>query len=147
MNGPSDHLSWEELACRDALRTPYPLDWRETRAVVLARLFETIRKTCGDVPIAVLSAYRTVAHNRAIGGAPKSQHVEGRALDLRPPIGWSVDRFYDVIRTVHTKGGIGKYQRAGFVHVDVRPGDRLVAWDGGAQRKEDRPTDDGPRAA
>ena len=136
MTGPSEHLTWAELACKDG--TGYPLEWRTTRAPDLARLFEAIRAICGDQPIQILSAYRTPAHNRKIGGAPLSQHVEGRALDLRPPEGWTVARFYDVVRTLHRTGGIGRYQVAGFVHVDVRPVDRLVAWNGGAQRKDDR---------
>lgn len=137
MSRPSTHLAWSELACKDAARTPYPAAWRETRARVLAREFERIRAAVG-APITVLSGYRTVAHNRAVGGAASSQHVQGRALDLRPPKGWSVDRFYAAIREIALREdsaiyGIGKY--AGFVHVDVRPAPahgRLTAWRGSA---------------
>ncbi len=134
-SGPSPHLSWKELACKDDARTPYPEQWMDTRAVVLAREFETIRAAVGR-PILILSAYRTEAHNRKIGGARDSQHVQGRALDLRAPTGWTLERFYGVIRGIAmTKDsklfGLGLY--GVFVHIDVRPKPehgRLIAWHG-----------------
>lgn len=124
--GPSKHLSWKELACKDG--TPYPEEWRGGRAKVLATLFEEIRYECNDKPIKVTSAFRTRDWNELIGGARKSQHKLGRALDLIPPRGMSVGEFYRIIKRVHDKGGIGKYK--GFVHVDIRDADRLVAWTG-----------------
>lgn len=125
MNGPSPHLSWPELACRDRLRTPYPLDWRGTRAVELAAAFEALRAAVG-LPLVVLSAYRTPAHNRAVGGARDSQHVQGRALDLRPPDGWDPIALAAVARDIPTIRGLGVYPR--FVHIDVRPSSFLVVW-------------------
>jgi hypothetical protein len=129
--GPSSHLSWDELACHDLSRTPYPFVWRQDRAVELADAFETIRAACGHVPLRVLSGYRTPEHNRRVGGARASQHVEGRALDLAPPKGWSVARFWGVIRGLTEEtwvNGLGRYPT--FVHVDVRKSPRLVVWDG-----------------
>ena len=133
MTGPSPHLAWSELACHDQAHTPYPDEYRGDRAVNLARLFEAIRAQCGHRPIRILSAYRSVAHNRKVGGARHSQHVQGRALDLRPPAGMSLDAFYricrDCVRRIQgAAGGIGRYQT--FVHVDVRPGVRMAAWNG-----------------
>lgn len=129
-NGPSRHLSWKELACKDG--TPYPKEFvRDGRVAQLADTFEHIRHLCGDKPIKVLSAYRTPTWNRKIGGAPKSQHLEGRALDLRPPQGLSVLQFYNLIRSNSKEFGIhgmGLYKT--FVHVDIRPTDRLAVWYG-----------------
>lgn len=133
--GPSAHLSWAELACRDAAKTPYPQQWRPTRAVTLAAEFEVIRGIVG-APIRIGSAYRTPAHNRAVGGARHSQHVEGRALDLYPPRGWTLERFLQVIREVAQQPtsalyGVGIYDS--FIHIDVRPRPshgQLVAWQG-----------------
>lgn len=133
MNGPSIHLSWAELACKDAARTPYPEEWRDDRAVVLAAEFEVVRHDCGDVPIEVLSAYRTPTHNRKVGGKPNSQHPEGRALDLKNPKHLTLDEFY---RIIHARAsmvesrifGLGLYPT--FVHMDVRPGPRFVVWRG-----------------
>jgi uncharacterized protein YcbK (DUF882 family) len=130
MSGPSKHLSWAELACKDG--TPYPQAWRATRAVELAALFEAIRAECDDRPIAVTSAYRTPAYNRRIGGARLSQHVEGRALDLKPPKGMGIAEFYRRIRALadrlDTLKGLGRYRT--FVHVDTRPASRLAVWSG-----------------
>lgn len=138
MSGPSAHLSWDELACKDG--TAYPAEWRLTRAVELAEVFEAIRAVCGHQSLTVLSAFRTPEHNRAIGGARHSQHVQGRALDLRPPTGWTVARFHARIRELQPSlpllRGIGRYVAAGFVHVDTRPSDRLVAWNGGDAQKD-----------
>lgn len=130
---PSAHLSWSELACKDG--TPYPAQW-EARALVLAAEFEAIRAIVGQ-PIVIGSAYRTPAYNAAIPGAAKrSQHMEGRALDLYPPKGWTIDRFYDAIHAWAIQDeskifGIGRY--ATFVHIDIRPkpaSGRLQAWRG-----------------
>lgn len=129
--GPSRNLSWDELACHDALRTCYPIDWRETRAVVLAAVFEAIRSACGDVPITIKSAYRTPAHNKAVGGAPKSQHMEGRALDLATPAGFTNielhRRIHQVALNVADLKGIGLYDWG--CHIDIRPSDSIVGWD------------------
>jgi len=131
MTGPSSHLSWTELACKDG--TPYPEHWRASRAIPLAHEFERIRAAVGK-PIPILSGYRTPAYNARIPGAAKaSQHVQGRALDLRPPKGMTVS---DLLRTVLLVAkrpdsrlrGVGEYGWG--VHIDIRPGDRLVRWSG-----------------
>ena len=130
--GPSAHLSWDELACHDG--TPYPGKWREDRAVVLGQVFEAVREATGSRPLAVLSGYRTPGYNRAIRGASKSQHVQGRALDLRPPDGMDAREFGAIVRAVAEMmpegGGVGQYRT--FVHVDTRPRNHghLTTWDG-----------------
>lgn len=127
MNGPSPHLSWPELACKDRIRTPYPLDYRATRAVELAAAFEALRAAVG-LPLVVLSGYRTPVHNRMVGGAPDSQHVQGRALDLLPPKGWHAIQLAAVARRIPQIRGLGVY--SGFVHIDVRPTERMAVWRG-----------------
>ncbi len=142
-DGPSSNLTWQELACHDTLRTPYPIAYIvDGRATELALLFEAIRALLGGQPLTILSAYRTPAHNRKIGGAPNSQHVEGRALDLRPPPGMTPDQMagklkeWSLYGQLPSLGGIGVYRS--FIHVDTRQSGRLVAWYGGAQLKDDR---------
>jgi uncharacterized protein YcbK (DUF882 family) len=139
MTDPSPHLSWWELACHDPARTPYPTEWRLTRAVEVAELFEEFRRWCGDQPLIVLSAYRTPAWNAHIGGARHSQHVQGRALDLKRPR-WTVDRLHREARAFaaahpNLVGGLGYYPT--FVHLDTRPSRRLVVW-GGSRAHADR---------
>ncbi len=133
--GPSKHLFWSELQCKDG--TPYPDKWRMNRAIDLAMAFENVREMYGK-SITILSAYRTEKHNRSIGGARFSQHVQGRALDLRPPKGIPLDMFWHDIKANALKfgiRGIGKYKT--FVHIDTRPSDRLVVWTGSGV-KDDR---------
>lgn len=104
------------------------------RAGPLAREFERIRSLVGQ-PIRIGSAYRTAAWNTHVGGARRSQHVQGRALDLYPPPGWTLDRFYYAIRAYavseasHIRG-LARYPA--FVHIDTRQfsGKRLACWDG-----------------
>lgn len=128
--GPSQHLSWAEMACKDG--TPYPKEFIvDGRVFKLAGVFEKIRFMAGERPLTVVSAFRTKSHNRKIGGAKNSQHVQGRALDLKPPKGMTVKKFYEMIfMNVHQLQitGIGRYKT--FVHVDIRPSDRLVSWSG-----------------
>lgn len=143
MERPSDHLTWAELACKDG--TPYPDAFVEDgRVDDLCRLFEAIRALLGHRQLTVLSAYRTPAHNRSIGGARDSQHVQGRALDLRPPAGRTPFEMYSAIRAAKADGhlpdlgGIGLYNT--FVHVDCRArveGRPLAVWNGGNQVKDD----------
>jgi uncharacterized protein YcbK (DUF882 family) len=127
--GPSPHLSWKELGCHDG--SIYPYEWRENRAIVLAEAFELIRYSCGNHPITILSAYRTPSYNKSVGGAKNSQHIQGRAIDLRPPSHLSVNEFYSIIRKLAPASnirGIGKYKT--FVHVDTRPGSHIALWYG-----------------
>lgn len=146
-DGPSPHLSWSELACNNATKTPYPSEWRESRAHYLADEFEKIRVACGGVPITVGSAFRTPAYNASIPKAAKnSQHMQGRALDLYPPRDMSVAEFYSRIRTVAMSDfssirGLGRYPS--FVHVDIRPiaNNRLVVWSGARAWAENRRAD------
>lgn len=128
-SGPSFHLSWNELACHDG--TPYPDDFvTDGRVYKLARIFEEIRLIWGK-PIKVLSGYRTVSYNRLVNGAIHSQHIEGRALDLSPPEGVDMTTFYNTIKNrIKDLGikGLGKYPT--WVHIDIRPTERVAYWSG-----------------
>lgn len=129
-HGPSDHLSWTELACRNGVE--YPSEWRADRAVELARAFERVRELCG-FPLIINSAYRTAVYNDQIGGAAKSQHVEGRALDLTvtPKLrGVRLRQILSAARQARLEGfltGIGVY--ANFIHIDCKPG-KMRNWSG-----------------
>lgn len=134
---PSKYFHPDEFRCRDG--SPYPEAF-EIRWTILSTDLDTIREAYGH-PLIVVSGYRSPAHNAAIKGAGQSQHVEGRAADLRPfkknlSVG-DINRLHDVINTLLDQGklpavaGVGVYPLTrdrqtkllfpGFVHVDVRP--------------------------
>lgn len=124
------HLSLEELACHDG--TPYPAKWVLTRFPRLTQAFETIRALWGQ-PIEVLSGYRTPEYNRKVGGAKLSLHVQGLAMDLRPPEGVAVKDFWLGILGVAQKAGIGGIgyaspEQGNYVHVDCREANPPVQW-------------------
>lgn len=129
--GKSLSISWSELACKDDVKTPYPASFIcDGRVIELIVMFERIRLYFGGKPIIINSAYRTVSHNKKVGGSPKSMHLEGRALDIQPPEGTTVTAFYNELR--HNADwigirGLGKYKT--FVHVDIRNVKELVTWD------------------
>ena len=142
-----------EMVCRDG--TPYPEQWEERWAVLLDAL-DTIREAFGG-PLSVYSGYRSPAHNVELTKlssevAKASQHVLGRAADLKPvkrnlSVG-DIHRLHDVVNTLIREGklpavgGVGIYpvvrdKRSkllfpGFVHVDCRPkvNLRIARWSG-----------------
>lgn len=127
--GKSLHINWTELACKDG--TPYPAKFvSDGRVIELIVMFERIRQHFGSKPLVINSAYRTKAYNKSIGGAPDSQHLHGKALDLQPPKRVSVTTFYEELKQNASWMGIrglGKYKT--FCHVDIRDTNELVIWD------------------
>ena len=72
-----------------------------------------------DKPLIVRSAYRSPEHNRAVGGAKRSKHMDGTAFDIamanHDPVA-----FEAAAREVGFLG-FGYYPRSGFMHVDLGP--------------------------
>jgi len=69
-------------------------------------------------PVTVNSAYRTVTHNKKVGGSPNSQHLYGLAADIAVPgiAPAQVAKYAETL--LPGKGGIGLYTWG--THVDVR---------------------------
>lgn len=107
----SPHFTRQELACRHCGQLPPGGISRE-----LLDKLEALRARVGR-PIVVNSCYRCPEHNRAVGGAPKSQHLLGTAADIRvsgmDPVSLYV--------AAHGVGFRGLFLYDSFVHVDVRP--------------------------
>ncbi|MFN4282372.1 MAG: YcbK family protein [Alphaproteobacteria bacterium] len=70
-------------------------------------------------PLIVRSAYRSPAHNRAVGGAPRSKHLDGTAFDIAMT-NHEPAAFEEAARAVGFKG-FGFYPRSGFMHIDLGP--------------------------
>lgn len=72
-----------------------------------------------DKPLIVRSAYRSPEHNRAVGGATRSKHLDGAAFDIamanHDPM-----TFEAAAREVGFLG-FGFYPRSAFIHVDLGP--------------------------
>lgn len=68
-----------------------------------------------NIHFAVTSAYRTIAENKACGGAEYSQHLTGDAIDLKP-LDMSVDDFILKLKSSSIKfDQLIKYRT--FVHI------------------------------
>ncbi len=77
-------------------------------------------------PISITSGVRCVKHNIKVRGKPRSYHLIGKAADISVA-GISPAELYDFIDAnadVFGIGGIGLYTKQGFVHVDVRSGNK-----------------------
>jgi uncharacterized protein YcbK (DUF882 family) len=80
-------------------------------------VLERVRAHFG-APVVVNSGCRCAEHNRAVGGAPNSQHVLARAADIRIK-GVSPDRVYVYAgQELNGTGGLGRYGT--FTHIDTR---------------------------
>jgi uncharacterized protein YcbK (DUF882 family) len=125
----TDHFDSAEFACRDGRL--YPEIWIEDRLRPLCQQLEVLR-TAIDRPIVVISGYRSPEWNARVRGAKNSQHMEGRAADIRVAdvdAGIVHARLLDLHAQGAIKiGGLGRYRT--FTHVDIRPGDRLAQWSG-----------------
>ncbi|EEW24060.1 YcbK family protein [Rhodobacter ferrooxidans] len=79
---------------------------------------QTLRNRLGK-PLIVLSAYRSPAHNKAVGGAPASKHMLGTAFDISMA-NHDPAQFAAAARAVGFLG-FGTYPRSGFLHIDLGP--------------------------
>lgn len=117
MGDLSEHFSTKELACHDCGKC-------EVTPELIAAL-EALR-ALGPEPILVDDAYRCPEHNAEVGGVSASQHILGKAADIRIQ-GLNLQQMYDRAKSIpaFAQGGIGVYQE-GFIHVDVRSG--IARW-------------------
>jgi len=136
----SKYFSIDEFRSHDGAE--YPAEWVDSRLATLCAVLDAIREAWGG-PLTVVSGYRSAAYNARLasnssGVAKNSQHIQGRASDIRPrdPTTANVQRLHYLIKELHhghhidALGGLGVYP--GWVHVDIRahqPG-VLVEWTG-----------------
>lgn len=80
----------------------------------LACILQAIRNIGGSTSIN--SAYRTIAHNKKVGGASNSYHLYGRASDIRCA-NINLDTICNVANSL---GVLGIIKYPTFVHIDTR---------------------------
>jgi len=133
------HLHWRDVpesAWRWTNFSPAEIACRGTgklliNAPALDKL-QALRDRLGK-PLIVRSAYRSPEHNRAVGGAGRSKHLDGAAFDISmanhdPAVFEAAAREAGFL-------GFGFYPRSGFIHIDLGPartwGDRFDVRDAG----------------
>lgn len=83
----------------------------------LVSVLQKIRNHFGK-SVTITSAYRTPTKNKAVGGQTYSQHLYGKAADIKVS-GVSPKKVAAYAETLlKNKGGIGTYNT--FTHIDVR---------------------------
>lgn len=114
------HFNRTEFACKGAgcCGGSAPID------LALVRALQELRDLI-NAPLTINSGFRCVTHNARVGGSPTSQHLLGRAADIRPPTGMSSATLANFAAKIAAfrNGGIGVYPT--FVHLDVRNGSRF----------------------
>lgn len=126
------NFSLSEFASKDGAEIPF---WVDANLLILAEQLQVLRDYFG-VPITINSGYRSPEHNLAVGGSKNSQHLLGKAGDIRVK-GKSPLEVYQAIELLikdgkMLQGGLGLYDT--FVHYDWR-GTR-ARWDN--RKKKDQ---------
>jgi uncharacterized protein YcbK (DUF882 family) len=99
--------------------------------VKVANQLQILRNYIGK-PITINSAYRSEEYNASIGGAKNSQHIMGRAADIvvkgMTPLAVHTTIELLIEKGDMLQGGLGLYEKKGFVHYDIRG--TKARWDG-----------------
>jgi uncharacterized protein YcbK (DUF882 family) len=117
----TDNFRVDEFACRCGCVAPKAV---RDNITALAKTLQAIRSHVKR-PIQVNSGYRCVARNALVGGAAKSQHLTGSAVDL-VIAGYTGEKaaelFEELIKAgTIPEGGLGVYKdRPSIVHYDLR---------------------------
>lgn len=115
------HFAWSEFECRCGCKMPLKV---RSRVQALAEALEVLRSWVAH-PIRVNSGYRCPAHNKKVGGAPKSSHLNGDAADIEVA-GFTGKRLAEIVEELIAAkaipdGGLGTYaDRPGIIHYDLR---------------------------
>lgn len=106
----SKHFRKEEYACKCGCPQP-------DVNLHLESVLELVRVSF-QAPVTITSAYRCPRHNKSVGGAEKSKHLENIAADIQVK-GVNPQEVYDFLDEIFPDTyGLGNYDT--FTHVDVR---------------------------
>jgi hypothetical protein len=79
---------------------------------------QALRDALGK-PLILTSAYRSPKHNKRVGGAKNSRHMQGDAFDVRMD-NHDPHEFEAAARKIGFTG-FGYYPKSGFMHIDLGP--------------------------
>jgi peptidoglycan hydrolase-like protein with peptidoglycan-binding domain len=133
-DGSTAHFNWGEFTSKDGSGfSGGKVGSSEVRENIRRLMWklEALRKKAGGHPVTVVSGFRSIAHNKAVGGAGNSMHMYGVAADI---IVSGLDK-RQVAELAKTSGfsGIFLYKTTSHTHVDSRIeypyGSRFWCWD------------------
>lgn len=120
----SKYFTVQEVTNGDRRRIPSSDDIKQN-IFHLASELDKVREAWGS-PIIVTSWYRPPAINRAVGGVSNSQHISGKAVDIKPSNG-KLYEFQDWLDKIGWQNkALGYGAKKGFVHLDLRVGN--IRW-------------------
>lgn len=113
----TNNFSLSEFECKCGCKMP---EFVKENVKELAENLQVLRDVVGRIDLT--NAYRCEEHNAAVGGSSNSQHIKGKAADIKSntlspsEIASITD---DLMKSEKFKlGGIGIYNT--FTHVDIR---------------------------
>lgn len=113
---PGGHFTWGE-ATHGGSRIP--VDINVVYGIIrIARVMEQVRDQLGGRPITINSWYRDPVTNRRVGGASRSRHLVGDAVDFVAPGIHPYDVYDRLNRWWGSRGGLAS--ATVFTHIDTR---------------------------
>lgn len=113
----TNNFNLSEFECKCGCTMP---EFVKNNIIELAENLQVLRDEVGKLDLT--NAYRCKAHNADVGGATNSQHLTGKAADVKSETkspGEIAETVNDLMKNERFKtGGIGKYNT--FTHVDIR---------------------------
>ena len=121
-----NYFKVEEFACKCSNRHCPGKPTNMTLNVTLVQILNRLREEL-QAPIIVTSAIRCHEHNKAVGGAVHSLHLQGLAVDV------SCTNVKLLLQLAQKEEGIkgigdGSKLKRPFLHLDVRPNKNRVLW-------------------
>lgn len=86
----------------------------------LVEVLQTLRHLLAR-PLIITSGFRCRTHNKIAGGRPRSYHTRGMAADILCHQPEHMEELIEAASDISAVGGIGRYSKRRFVHLDVRP--------------------------
>lgn len=115
-----------EFDCKDGTKVPKEYHKNLKK---LATNLQALRDFMGAPVYVSGSGYRTPKHNKAVGGAPKSQHLTASAADINVKGFKPLEVYRTIERLINDgvmeQGGLGLYDT--FIHYDIRG--KKARWD------------------
>lgn len=128
-----DLLSRDDFYSKAIMNRSKVIYWRIDKRIIykIFELRKELRKKKYDENgFRISDGFRTPTHNKKVGGASKSVHIKGEAIDMvikdidKNGIYSDEDKqiVIDILETkiIKNAGGIGKYPGTRIVHIDIR---------------------------